>query len=232
MPDAVWAEAPEDPEEAFLHIALSAYERLKTLERDEAARGEHHFSAWRRQYIHELCTIADQFGIAGLPSVSQAESANEGNFDTLLARVITRIRAAKRLDLRADTVVLSMHTKADIRQHLEELRSKINSSNLSDDVRSALHKKVDAVEAELEHQRTSLRPLWVLSGALTAACAAVSGTADLPAAIKNFNEVLSIVHHEKATEELASRRLREGPLISNEPRLQITDQSGGSEVQE
>lgn len=224
----VWSDAPEDPEEAFLFIAIAANRRLQSMRDDEGARGPFDYNAWRRQYIWELSAVADSLGIDGLPSPATA-TANSGtmaDFDAYLARAITKIRVLHRADLRADSVALALQTKEDIRSHLEELRGKINNSNLSEKLRSALHKKVDAVEAEIDRSRSSLKPFWILAGAVAAAAPVTVGTlADLPDAVQTVNKVVEAVHSEKAAEDESERRKTSLSQIEQETRLQITDQS-------
>lgn len=174
-----------------------------------------------RQYIWEITSVAEELGISGLPAASQ--SAANGNsmaeFDSLLARILTKIRTARRADLKRDSVALSYQTKSDLRNHLEELRAKINASNLSDALKAALHKKVDAVEAELEKSRTSLRPMWLLAGALTVAGA----IADVGGAVDTVEKIVSAVHQEKAAEAQQEQRFQP-PLLDHNPTLQITHQ--------
>ncbi|WP_310495923.1 hypothetical protein [Sandarakinorhabdus sp.] len=222
--DQVWANAPSDAEEAFLFIALAAYNQLKLLTGDETLRGQHGLVAWRQQYVYEVCTVADALGISGLPDPGRAvqTTAAMADFDTHLARVITKIKAVKRAELRDDSVLLSYQTKEDIRKHLEELRAKINSSNLSDTARAALHKKIDAVEAEIDHQRSSLRSFWLLAGAMaTAGCMTVSTINDMPGAIKTVNVIIDLVHQDKAAQEAHELHRNKPPMIEYKKTLQI-----------
>lgn len=225
--DEVWAEAPEDPQEAFLYIALSANRKLQELGLNEQLRGQHDYSSWRKQYIYEISSVAEQLGIQEIPSAAPSVqgSASMADFDAKLARVITKIKASNRHNLRADSVTLSYQTKQDIRSHLEELRAKINASNLSDTVRDALHKKVDAVEVELNKTRSGLRSFWVLAGAISAAgCMGIGALADADGALETINKVVELAHQDRAAEVQNDHRLTQ-PTLRHENKLQITDQS-------
>ncbi len=230
--EEVWRELPEDNQEAFLFIALAAHKRLTQLGDEPTERGTHDYNAWRRQYIAEVRAVAEELGINGLPALDVALSTDGSmeKFDTQLALVLTRIRAAKRSQFRADSVTLSYQTKDDIRQHLEELRAKINASNLSENIRASLHKKVDDVESELDLKRSSLRPLWILAGAISAVVVPVVGTlADLPGAVETAQKITGLAHNDKAKEEEETHRLSR-PLLEDHAPLQITDQSANSTV--
>src|SRR5436305_2099772 len=111
--EEVWAEAPEDPEEAFLFIALAAYRRLRTLATDTEERGQFDYTSWRRQYIWELSSVADNLGIGGLPDPEIAVQNNDtmADFDARLARIVTGLRVIRRAALRTDSVALSYQTK-------------------------------------------------------------------------------------------------------------------------
>lgn len=226
--DEVWSEAPDDPQEAFLFIALSAYERLKGLAADDTTLGQHDYVAWRRQYIWEISALASELGISGLskPEAAVQDNQNMAAFDAQLALALTRIKASQRGNLRADTVALSYQTKEDIRHHLDELRAKINASNLSVAAQAALHKKIDAVEAELEKKRSSMRPVWLLAGAIAAATPpAVGSLADLPDALRTVQDMMASVHADKAEEDHQEQRLERRPAIEHSPILQIVDQT-------
>lgn len=224
--DELWADAPEDPERAFLFISQGAYRRFKFIESHADEQGPYTAVDWRRQYVYEVATVAEQLGIPGLMDADTAvqNSNTISQFDAQLARVVTRLKAANRSDFRTDSVTLSFQTKQDIRSHLEELREKINQSNLSDTLRASLHKKVDAVEAELDKSRSSLTPFWALTGALAmAGCTAVGTLADLPDALKVADQIVGMVHSDRADEERAKDRLSQ-PRIENKQALQLTHQ--------
>lgn len=182
---------------------------------------------WRQQYIQELSSIAEALGITGLPDPNSAvsTSGNMAIFDAALARVLTVIKVKNRDRLRADSVALSYQTKEDIRSHLKELRSIIDASNLSDKARNALYKKVDAVETELDRDRSSMRPFWLLAGAIVLATPDAVGTlADLPNAVDTVEKMVEAAHSEKVAETEAEVR-RTSLQIGQESPLQITDQS-------
>lgn len=229
--DSAWSEAPADSREAFLFLATTARGRLtELLQGDDAERGPYPAREWERQYVWELTSIANGLGIAGLPAPEHAQQSAStlAEFDAQLARIITSIKVDLRANLRTESVELAYATKADIRSELEKLRAMINTSNVAESLKAALHKKVDAVEAELDYKRSSLRPFWLLAGALAAAAPAAVGTlADLPGATQTVQNLLERVHQEKADEDQAELRKTQPPRITHEPVRQLEDKSGG-----
>ncbi|WP_416462757.1 hypothetical protein [Sphingomonas sp. VDB2] len=236
--DDVWADAPENNQEAFLFVATRGRQKLDSIIAAKAIGdaligqpyGE---DEWRDQYIHEISTLADSLGISGLHGLSQSigSAINRQNFMASLARVLTRIKAERRAELRADSVRLSYQTKKTIRENLEELRAKVNASNLSDEVKAALHKKIDAVEAELDHQRSSLRPIWLLHGAIALFSVmppAVGMLNDAPGAIATMKAISHSVHQAKADEESLERAKHHPPLLTDDRPKQIEDHSGNT----
>jgi hypothetical protein len=218
--DEVWANAPEDPQQAFLYIANAARARLDRIR--EGTEPEHDkFDSfdWRRQYAWELAAVASELGIGGImpPETAQSSDDTMNSFDAQLAKALTVIKVRQRAELKSDSVQLPYSTKVDIRNQLESLRDQINRSNLSEAKKAALHRRVEAVEAELDKTRAGLGPLWALAGAVS--CAAINVAADLPDAISTVEAVVSMVHTEKATEDQENIRLL------SPPPLQITDQS-------
>lgn len=229
--DEVWAEAPEDPEEAFLFIALEANKKLKKLAIGDIDLGQHDYGDWRHQYIWEICALAGELGVSGLPQAHAAVQSNTSmaSFDAALARIITTIKARRRSDFKADAVSLSYRTKDDIRRHLDKLRDCINKSNLSEVAKAGLHKKVDAVEEEVDKKRSSMRAFWILAGALAAATpTAVGALADLPEAMQTAKSMLDVLHSEKADEE--RRELERSGLLDHAPALQLTHQPDAGEA--
>ncbi|QDC36465.1 hypothetical protein [Sphingobium fuliginis] len=224
--DEIWAEAPADPNEAFLFIVLAARARLDSVEHDDQARSKYDLLQWRRQYIYELCAVAAELGIGGLPSAKDSVNTPEAmaKFDADMALVLTKIKASQRALLRSDSVKLPLVTKQGIRDDLEALRARVNSSNLSEEKKAALHKKIDAVEAELDNSRSSLRPLWLLAGAVAAAVPGAVGTlADLSPAIDTVNKIVARAHEAKAHEEGAADYYHI-PRLGHEPSILIADQ--------
>jgi hypothetical protein len=227
----VWAELPEDPKEAFLFVADHARAELELILAGQSPRGDRHSAtAWRRQYIWEVEAVADELGIPGVPAASSAEQNDNtmNTFDANVARVITTLRIQLRDKFRADSAALSSATKETIQSSIEGIRATINRSNLSEAVKASLHRKVDAVETELNKPRSSMQPFWLLAGALAAATSAGVGTvADLPDALQAVQQAITLVHADKGAEDAHQARRTQPALTVAEPGL-ITDQTGSS----
>jgi hypothetical protein len=226
--DDTWAEAPEDSEAAFLFITQRARARYQEMAAS-AGSDENVFSsaAWRQQYVHEVCAVAEQLGIDGLgdPDRAAATTDNMNEFDRRLARVLTLLKAKGRLDLREHTAKLTYSTKAAIRDDLEKLRMKVNASNLSDKEKAALHKRIAAVERELEATRFSMPSVWLLAGAIALHSPDLVGAAsDLPGAIKTVESIVNAVHQDNRVEHRSNRSFDQ-PLLERASPKAITDQS-------
>ena len=224
--EQAWAEAPSDPEEAFLFLVFAARARLLAINSGEIVDDRFTEDHWRKQYIYELSAVAKELGISGLSAPESAVKTPGAMhaFDAQLARVITRIRIAKRDQLRAESVQLSAKTKDDIRSKLEELREFVNTANISEKSKERLHKKIDAVEAELSKRRFDITRVWVLAGALgtTVACG-VSILADLPAALETLGAITEAVNNEKARESEQDMQLLAPPPLQIEDQRSVRD---------
>lgn len=227
--DDVWSDLPEDPNEAFVFLAERARANLEAILNGNAERaGRHSPNTWRRQFVHEVYAAGQVFQIDGLLSPATAEQS-EGNLDSFnatLARVLTREKLQIREKLRTDTAALSFETKTTIRSSLESLRDQVNRSNLSDEIKQGLHRKIDAVEQELDRKRSSLRPLWLLAGAIAAATpGAIGAAADLPGAYETVQSAISLAHGEKQAEEQAKGRYLPPKLPAPQAQKLIEDRS-------
>lgn len=224
LSEEVWAEAPEAPDVAFLFFVDAARKKLKELTENEKARGRFDLNLWRQQYIYELETIATELGIKGLPAASDTvkSAAAITDFDAKLARIVTRIKASRRLELRVDSVQLTIVTKQTVQESIEKLRATLAASNLAEDLKERIHKKIDDVEAELGRRRSSLTPFWILSGAFATIMASATSTlADFPDAIDTVQTIIQSVNEDKALEMGVDDRYTDTPLLPNYPTLQI-----------
>ena len=229
--DEIWAEAPSDPQEAFLFILDAARNKLLAINSGEIDPAPYSLFQWRSQYVNELHTVAEELGVKGLmPASSAAKSKDTMDlFDAQLARVVTKLKAANRELLRRESVALPLKTKEDLRSKLEELRAFVIQSNISDAAKQRLHDKIDLVEKELDKKRSDLKTFWVLAGAVGAVFGtSVSTLASLPQAVDTVNEVVEAVHR-VATEEREATALLEGgvpPLQIEDKRSDITKDDG------
>jgi hypothetical protein len=212
----VWSEAPDDPEEAFLFLVLAARAKLDAILSGQISIGRFSEVQWRTQYITELHSIAEELDVGPFSALGIYIGSNEkfDNFDIDLARIVTRLRARKRSVLKYDSVQLSIVTKSEIRKRIEFLRDFVNRSNLSEDAKSRLRGKIDAVEAELDNKRSSLSSFWVLAGAFSMSFpVAVSTLADLPQALETVSSIVDAVNQAKSDERADQVLLLEAPPL-------------------
>lgn len=212
-----------------MFFADRARENLeKILNGDQAAAGRHHPNIWRRQFVHEVGSAAEEFGISGLLPADKAEQseATLDIFNAQLARVMTRLRLKVRGKTRLDTAQLTFETKTTIRSSLDDVRDRINRSNLSEDAKAALHRRVDAVDQELDRNRSSLRPLWILAGALAAASpTAIGAAADLPGAVQTVQSAMQLAHADRAAEIMRTAKFAPPRLGRPQETKLITDRT-------
>nr|WP_298929013.1 hypothetical protein [uncultured Erythrobacter sp.] len=229
--EVVWSEAPSDAEEAFLFIVLAAKKKLDTKTAFSFEADHSDAFAWRQQFIVEIATIAEELGISGLPTASNAVNSTStmDSFNVSLSRVVTRLRARNRELLRADSVALSPETKDKIRARIDRLRTAVGNSNLSEKAKERLHARIDAVEAELDKKRTNLVTFWLLAGAFTTATTGTAGfLADAGDAVETVEEVVEYVNESKANE------VDDGPPLLEPPplRLEYSDHAEASSEEE
>lgn len=226
--DEILADLPIDDDEAFLLIATSAREKLDAVLKDPKATAKYSPMTWRRTFIWEVSSAADKLGVEGLPTASFSEQS-EGNMDAFnvtLSRIVTGIKLDMRAKLRSDAARLSHETKDTIRAALDKLREQVNGSNLSDKVKASLHRKIDAVEAELSLPRTAFGPLWTLVGAISlVATTGISTAADLPGALKTVQDALKLAHADHQAEVAHAERFAGSPRLPEEKRRLLTDQT-------
>lgn len=209
IPDSVYSTLPENADDKFRVLAEVAtreyFERL-SIPQDQSYFGE---ASWRAQYVHEVTEIASELGISGLISATNALQNNEtlAAWQAQLARILTRIKLRQGQESQTETVALTLVTREKLRAHLEELRQKVNASNLSDALKFSLHAKIDAVEAELDKKRSRLAPFVVLSGTLTLFATSVGTLADLSDAVTNVKEAMTWVRQDKTDEIEEEQRL-------------------------
>lgn len=227
--DDVWAEAPEDPAKAFLFIATRARKKFEDVLADNKLQQAYDITSWRRQYIYELSSVAEELKVGGLVSAQNAvaSSDNMNSFDASLARVLTAIRVRFRDEQRHESVQLPYLTKSDIREKLEAIRAAVNASNLSEEVKTRLHRRINAVESELDKSRSSLAPITVLAGSLMLYIAhGTSFMADAPDALGAIKSIVHEVGLTKNDEDRRHQELTSPPRLAHHVVKQIEDHSG------
>lgn len=191
VPDDALEVPFDEPEDRFLYIAQIARKNLEEAVNGSAS-GAYAKVNWNAQYVHELSEISDALGIVGLPEYASDSTLNSdqvATFDVALARVLTRIRIRRVQPAKHETVQLSITTKATISAELERLKALVNDSNLSDSLKKSLHKKIEAVESELDKKRSALHPLWILSGAMMM----IGGVSDVTGTLADFRPAVELV---------------------------------------
>lgn len=219
IPDDVYNNLPDDVDSKFrvlVERATREYYLRLSIPPEESRFTE---VQWRAQYVNEVAEIARELDVTGLMSAEQAMSSKDhlASWQAQLARLLTRIKLRQGQISATETVALTIVTRDKLRVSLEELRAKVNASTLSEALKSSLHVKIDAVEAELDKQRSRLAPFLILTGTLTLFATSVGALADLSGAVTNAKEAMTWIKQDKADEIKEEQRLHgSAPLLTDQ----------------
>lgn len=216
IPQEAYEDLPADPNDQFSKLVAIAQSNMSRL-MDNSNSGDF-VSELRSQFIFTISSIADELGIEGLPKVEPAKSDYDSyvSFQIYLSGVVARVRLQGKLVARPHSVELGRINKAKIQNQLNKLRDFISASDLSEDKKDALMKKIAKLQAELDKQRVGFgRVMEVMAAIAPYAVAAPGFIADMPEAKEVIMNVISLVGQDKEIEE--TERLRLAPPVKQIP---------------
>ena len=143
---------------------------------------------------------ADKLDFDGFYSTSNGdEYADFRQFDRILHSIETRMQIALARQHQAKEFALTDSDKSKIHFHVQQLRERIDSSDLPEATKTALHRKLDELLGQLNGKRVNLAAtLVIISGVLTAIGIAESDAIQLPKAVAAIGRVIGEAkeHHD------------------------------------
>lgn len=182
--------------------------------------GEEFDSLLRLQYMTIVSSAAQELGVEGVYYVDQFNNIRENldEFIRITSGVVARIRLRGSSGHDGLSVRLANRTKGIIEDELAKVRTAVINSELEDDSKKRLFKKIEDFRSELHKDRLRFGPSMAILGAIAAG---VVGTttllADAPSAVTT---IISLIGKDKELEDTEMKRL--GPTT---PKMLIEDQS-------
>jgi hypothetical protein len=156
----VYENLPRDPEQALLH--LERYYRERCVEQVNNAHNDENVQNFWAEYIGRVLAAIRELGLATQFDIERMPKVEEINYQTYLNfgkevefyRTQLLIRHGRRLQ--GYSVALDPATKQKIGHHLAKIREIVDKLNVDDDKREALYSKIEALQLEVDRDRTRL----------------------------------------------------------------------------
>lgn len=209
LSDVDYDNLPDGAEDQFLSLQSICRERLfKALAEVSSTSVTEKLKI---QYMTHVAAAAEQLGLP--PLYQYRGRVNPADvFDQFLESVdylITQMNLERRSRNNAMSVQLSYETKNAIEQQVHRLRAIIEKSNLSEDQKKSLLKKLDELLAELQQPRFSFWKAMAIIGSISMGMQiGASFLADAPDAIAT---IASLIAADKEAEDEKIRYLRPPP---------------------
>lgn len=227
-----WEDLPEDKSEAFAIVVRRSSKKLekKVAELRDQATDE---NDWTLIHDAQYDFMTSMIGVAKnweVPMFADYEMPEAYNFDSQwnrrfhadLNHFLAQMAAGQVTRRRELSVRLDDKTKSNIRGYVHGLKQAIDASNLSEARKSALLKKLNDFERELDGQRVNLIAISLIAIELLGHPGAVWQSAEL--AQRLVSSVLTSLGEGKAVEDDArAAALPPPPLkITSSPRYATT----------
>jgi hypothetical protein len=212
IPEATYNNLPQDPIDQFVVLVNVAQGNLSRL-LDQSSSGELE-SELRSQFMSTICGIAEALSIDGLPTMGTnlADYNEYHRFQVYLAGVVAKVRLQSNLVARPYSVALGRRTKARLQLEIDQLKHSVSESDLPNDKKAALLRKLGEFEEELAKQRISFARVMGIASSITLLCGGVTTTlADAPKAIETVVTIIQLIGEDKEKEEQERLRLLPPP---------------------
>ena len=157
MDQSIYDDLPDDHEKAFVYLEKKFRAQLeKSLENNDQSS----FDAYsKRRYMSSVIAAATSLGIPGIKdhTISYDDRGIWDAFDIFENDVVNisiqiEINHARRK--KKYSVALDSVTKQKIRHYIEQIRTAVDASDLSQDKRDAIFKKLNELMLEIDRDRT------------------------------------------------------------------------------
>jgi len=215
---------PEDSQLAFIEFVKLAQSRLAArLETLTAGDADDWNLRQDAQYGFQNVIIgaARKFGIAPFASAEMPLVANHRNedynqFRADLSHYIAQIVLHAVDQDRSGSVPLLENVRQNIRTHIFHLRAAIDNSELPDERKVPLHKRIDDLERELDRRRVRFVVVASVVMSILAAPGDLVGSYD--AVIRLTNNILRAIGQAKAADDEQRQISAEQPIALLPPR--------------
>lgn len=204
--DSDYDTLPEEAERRFLALERICRNNLARLITEDTGRD--YDAALRMHYMAVVAAAADELGVEGLWFPSPQEDVNQeySQFSVAVSRINTqlRLRHARKAD--PYTVQLARRTRARIQLEVGRLREIIENSDLPDNRKRVLFRKLDELLEEIEKGRVSFAKVMAVLVTVGAGVV-VSGTSFLADAPDAIATITSLIGADKEAETVELERL-------------------------
>jgi len=158
--EEIYASLPRDPEQAFLH--LERYYREKCEDQVNKARQDETVGRFWADYIGRVLAVIRELGLTTqfnserMPKVEEIDYNTYMNFGKEVEFYRTQLLIRHGLRVQGYSVALDSATKQKIGHHLAKIREIVNKLEVSDEKREALYSKIEALQLEVDRDRTRL----------------------------------------------------------------------------
>lgn len=207
---------PAEPMKRFL--ALEDICRTKMLQAITHETSSDYDEIIRLQYMMTVASAAETLGINGIsyPKEHTSPSSQLNSFFAQVTKLTTRLRLLSSGHGDAYSVQLANRTRGKITIQVNKLRDIIEKSDLPDERKNALFRKLDEFITELEQPRFSFsKAMAILAYIGLGVATTTSFLADAPDAIATITKLIG---EDKAAETAEVTRLGDQPKLKALPR--------------
>jgi hypothetical protein len=214
--DEDYANLPEDKDLCFVE-----FERIYRRNMTELLSGERSKDfddSLKMQYMTAIAAVAMECEVPNIefnPQDFEYPVGDFGRFSLVVQAEVARIKIRQRGGRDPYSVLLLQNTRTKIEFHVGRIRDAVTHSDLSEEKKKRLAEKLDQLIVELSSQRLNFgKALAILAAVSTLMSGPVTIAAEGPAAVTH---ILTLIGHDKATEDEASRRLAPPPKALPKP---------------
>jgi len=205
-----YASLPEEDDRCFVEFE-NICRRNMTRMIDENTSGEFDREV-RAQYMAAVAAVARECHILNV----DYDPAKQDNFNEIFSRFslavqgeVARIRIRLRGMRHPYSVLLTGSTRTKIEHYISRIRDAVEHSDLDEDRKKRLQKRLDQLAAELGSPRLSFaKTMGILAAVLATTASAVTIAAEGQNAIAH---IMQLIGQDKETEDAAAQRLAPPP---------------------
>lgn len=155
--EEIYAELPDDPEEAFLR--LEKHFREQSEAKLKRANEHDNVNQYYVEYISKVVAAIHELGLetefeTEVPSIRNVSYNTYADFGKDVDHYRTKISIRNARRIKGYSVLLDEATKTKIRHHLDQVRGFIEKLEVTQDKKEELLKKLNAFSADLDRART------------------------------------------------------------------------------